>query len=67
MRISILRGDHVEATVDFYPDTHPATNGPIEAVEIDHIRSRLALGEQQGSLEDGRSWLVDLTWRDPAI
>ena len=65
MRIQVNRGDHEEASVDLFPDTQPVVHGSLEMLEIDGIRERLALGEQQGALNDGRTWRVDPTWRDP--
>lgn len=65
MRIQVNRADHEEASVDLFPDSQPVVHGPLEVLEIDGIRERLALGEQQGALSDGRTWRVDPTWRDP--
>jgi len=67
MRVSIHRGDHIEATIDLYPDTHPATKGPIETIEIDFIRDRLAAGQQDGTLQDGRYWRIDPAWQRPVF
>lgn len=65
MRIQVIRGEHVEATVDLFPDTQPVVHGPLEMIEIDGIRERIARGEQHGAMGDGRTWRVDPTWRDP--